>query len=336
LLVVFSSFIVDWPRVLKLSQCDRLSASTVLVILALSLAVSFQGGCLDAWMRAYGEAALSGFVAASTRLCELVVAAVLLLCGVGFVGVAGGYLASAVLVRAIHSYIALTHAPPELRHLGTFEISGVRRVMKPASGFVALSLTQALTIQGGVQVLNQLATPSQVVAFTMSRTLMRLVLNIGVVINNALRSEVSLLLGAGQRAVAECLMWKSWRFALVSGSAMYVLLVAFGPIFIAVWSGYQIHQNHLALGLIGMHALLGLVWFIPATVQMAGNAHSHYAIFYSVSALLALCLWLLFAKAVEPFLGAALLLAIPELVMVLLLVGSCCGEKRNVRHSVPR
>jgi O-antigen/teichoic acid export membrane protein len=318
IVVAAVSLLVDWSQILRLSSVDRTGASGVLIILTGALACNMQGGYLDAWMRAYNEPALSGFINASLGLAQTVVAGALLMAGAGFVAMACGYLASALLIRFIHSIVASRRAVQELMHFGSFTRSGLRAVAKPASGFIAIALTQALTIQGGLQVLNQVASSSVVVAFSMTRTLVRLLFQLGVVMNNSLRVEFSRMVAKGCRSEAISFLLKVWIVAGVAGLIGYALIVAAGPNFIHIWSAGKVDVTHSLVGLVGLHAVLGLIWYVPASLEMAENRHARFALYYGGTAAGTLIAWIVVRGWVEPELGASLLLVLPELAMVAL------------------
>jgi O-antigen/teichoic acid export membrane protein len=318
LVVAALSMFVDWSQILRLSSVDRVSASSVLIIMTGALACSMQGGYIDAWMRCYNEPALSGFISANLRVAETVTAGVLLYFGGGFVAVACGYLAAAVLVRVVHGAVASARALPEIQRFGSFSRCGLLAVAKPATGFIAISLTQALTIQGGIQVLNQVASASVVVAFSMARTLVRLIFQLGVVLNNSLRAEFSRMVGEGRRTEAVSFLWKVWIASGVFGLAGYVAVVVAGPDFIHFWSAGKVSVTHGLIALVGLHAVLGLLWYVPASLEMAENRHARFAFYYGGTAVLTLALWIAFRDWVEPQLAASLLLAVPHLAMVVL------------------
>lgn len=334
-LVFASTLFVDWAQILKLSLVDSSTASVVLVTLALAFALNLQGGFLDAWMRAYNQAALSGFIVASLRVVETLMLAVLLSIGCGFVGASVGILSAAAIVRVVHATVASRRASAELSSLGSAHMAGFRAVVKPASGFIAMSLTQVLTIQGGIQVLNQLATPALVVAFSMTRTLTRLVLNLGMLVNNALRPQFSLMLGAGDRQAAVEFLLRIWRLTTIAGVIAYLGLVLIGPTFLQSWSGGRVVESHWFVAMVGLHAIFGLVWHIPAALEMAENKHVHYALYYAGSAIVSMALWLVLSGLIQPVVGAALLLALPELVMALVLFVQRVQSSRDRVTTVP-
>lgn len=145
---------------------------------------------------------------------------------------------------------------------------------------------------------------------------MRLVMQIGVVGNNALRPVLSRLIGGGQRDKAVEFTRKVVSMATLCAALMYLALLIVGPAFIGVWGGGQVFVTTSQCALIGFHALLNVVWYVPAALRMAGNDHSGLAAKYSIACFVAIIGWIALAGKIDPLLGAALTLVIPELVAV--------------------
>lgn len=318
-----SCFVLDWSATLKLSHVDRFTASFVLVALTAALACRLQAGFLDAWMRASGHAALSGFVSASTPLVQTIVAGLMLLGGAGFVALSLGFLCVSVALQIAHAIAAKEKAGLELTYMGQFRVTELKKIIKPAAGFLGVSLTQALTIQGGIQILNQLASAQAVVAFSMVRIAVRTLLNLGAVINNSLRPEFSLLIGAGRKKEAVHFLKRIWLLACVAGLLGYLALVLLGPSVLKVWSSGEVHGSHMLFAVVGIHALLGLIWYVPMSLDMSENRHTRPSTVYLLSAIATMTLWVAYRADLDPLLGASILLATPEFVMCLMVARYC-------------
>jgi O-antigen/teichoic acid export membrane protein len=169
----------------------------------------------------------------------------------------------------------------------------------------------------------------------MTRTLTRLVINLGMLVNNALRPQFSLMLGAGDRQQALEFLLKIWRLTTMAGVIGYLGLVLIGPTFLQYWSGGRVLEGHWFVAMVGVHAVFGLVWHIPAALEMAENKHGHYALYYAGSALVSMAAWLVLSGLIEPVVGAALLLALPELVMVLVLLAQRVRSSHNMAFLTP-
>ena len=326
--VALSTLVVDWSSILKLHHTSRHTASLVMIIFGATLAVQLQGGYLDAWMRSYGRAALSGFISPNTRVLDTLISAVLLISGAGFEVIAGGMLFSSLIIRLIHMWMAKKSAPQELSSFGKTSWLEFRSIVKPSVGYMGFPLTQMLTIQGGIQMLNQLASAEVVVAFTMTRTLMRLLMQIGVVCNNALKVEVSWLIGNNQLAAAIRLTKRVTEIAGGAGIVGYGCLVITGPAILSIWSHGRVVETGIFMALVGLHAVLNLLWFIPASFQIAGNKHTRLAAIYGSAAVVSLLLWISLKNMMSPITGASLLLAIPEGIILLFLLSKYLFEEK--------
>ena len=158
---------------------------------------------------------------------------------------------------------------------------------------------------------------------------MRMLIQIGVVCNNALKVELSWLIGSNQLEAARRLTTKVTEIASASGILGYVCLIASGPIILSIWSHGRVAETSFFVALVGLHALLNLLWFIPASFQIAGNTHSRMAFIYGCSAVVSLLMWVLLKERISPVIGASLLLAIPEGVILLLLILQKLSEKKK-------
>jgi O-antigen/teichoic acid export membrane protein len=318
-----SCLVLNWSSILNLSSIDRDTATSVLVLLTAALAIKFTVGYLDATMRASGHAALSGFIVATTPLAQILMSALILSGGGGMIAIAIGTLVTSIVVLTAHGWAARKYACVELAHRGSAGLNQMRAILKPASGFVGISLAQALTVQGGVQMLNQLASAQAVVAFSMIRIAVRTLLNLGAVINNSLRPEFSLLIGAGKKEEAVHFLKRVWLLACGVGLIGYIALVLCGPSVLNLWSSGEVHGSHILFALVGIHALLSLIWYVPMSLDMSENRHTRPSMVYLLTAIASMIIWVAYRADLQPWLGASLLLAAPEFAMCLMVARYC-------------
>lgn len=308
-------FFVDFSKFLSLRLVGGKTANIVILFFTLSLCINLQGGVLDAWMRSFNKPAQSGFINANARVFETFFATLALLFGGDFVAVSAAFLLASITIRYCHLIAALRAAPKELSCFGSFSFRGLQEIIKPSIGFISFSLSQALSIQGGIQLVNRFGSPSDVVSLNLSRTLVRTIFQIGVVINNALRAEFSRMIGSGLHLQADLFMTKIWIRSLFVAALVYFAIIFFGPEFILFWSHKSIEVSGSFLFFIGLHSVLGVFWYVPASVRMAENTHCNLALYYAGIVLATLCTWIIFHPIVHPLVGACLLLIIPELFM---------------------
>lgn len=324
--------LVDWASLLKLSSVSSGSAKAVILLVACYVGVSLQGGYLGAWLRASDQTPVHAFIEGSTRVLDLCAVALTLFIGGGFIAVAVALLISAVFCRLTHALVARRLSSEQLRWPGKATLGQLRAVLKPSVAFIGITLTQTLTVQGGIQILNQISTQQTVVLFNTVRILVRTLVLFGGAVSNALRPELSRLVGEGLEISAAIF---SRRIAIVTmtlATALYLLLIGFGPGIIEVWTKSRVDASRFEVGMLGLHALLNVFWLIPATLSIATNQHSRYAAAYSASAIGAIGLWMLASQSVSPIVGGALLLAIPETITAALVLMNVTQAKHSLRR----
>ncbi len=307
---------IDWVPLLRLSTLAQADARHIALLMAVCLALQLLGGPVDAWFRAIDRAPLGAFLIANRRMADIAATITVLACGGTPVQLAGALCLVQLVLLAVIARIVARCSPQAMLGLRAASWQEFRLILKPALAYASFPLSQAVTLQGGLQVLNQLSDASAVVGYTMARTLVRLIIQFGVVANNALKPEISRLAGQGQMRLARDFTRTAARNILLACVAAYAALVVAGPHIIAWWGHGAVHVDSTTLALIGLHAVLNVAWFIPAALMIATNTHGAVALTYGIASVLALALWLALPHAVAPVTGAALLLAVPELCVL--------------------
>lgn len=304
---------IDWVALLKLHTLSQSDAVIIVYMMALCLVTALPCGPLEAWYRVMDRAALGAFLIANRRLADIIVTLSVLLLGGSAVDLAIALFAAQAVLMVIFTIIAVRLSPQPMLGLRDASMQEFRTILRPALSYASFPISQAVTLQGGLQVLNQVSDASVVVGYTMTRTLVRFIIQFGVVANNALKPELSRLAGQGKMAEATAFTATMGKRILILCGALYVGVIAAGPEVIRLWSHGAVHVGRWDIALIGAHALLNVAWFIPAALLIATNAHTRVAVVYGISSTAALGLWLLGVHHIAPITGAALLLAIPEL-----------------------
>jgi O-antigen/teichoic acid export membrane protein len=287
------------------------------IILTLSvayLALNLQGGVIDAVFRTLGKAAIGSMLNANRRLMDLFVTVVCVCLGAGvvelsvsiFIGQVIYLLAIVVIVKRIDR-----HGLMGYRSASFTEFRGI---LKPSLAYMGFPLSQMLTTQGAVQMLNLIGAVWLVIPFTMTRTLVRTIIQIAVVISNSLKPELSWLIGSGQKLEAKKFTQKMSLIASSFAMLWYGILVIIGPRVINVWGHGEISVTHMMVLLIGIHALVNVFWFVSAAYKTAGNAHTTLSVVYAASSILGMAAWYVLRNDVEPYICVCLMMLLPELV----------------------
>ncbi|MFD2256108.1 lipopolysaccharide biosynthesis protein [Luteolibacter algae] len=314
-LVGFSVFIINWSEVLNLEEITRSQASKVIVCMAVYLAIQLQGGVTDACFKFIDKAPLGVFLLANRRVFDLIVVAVVLSLGGNPIFLAVSLASGQILLLVILRLLASRLAGEKVFRFTLASKKEFRAIFKPAIGYLGFPLAQATTLQGGIQVLNLVAGANTVVAFTMCRTLTRMVIQLAVITNNALKPELSRLAGEGKFEELEDLSSKVSIWTNVVSMICYLFLVTFGPTILSIWSKGVVDISSGFVALIGLHAILNVMWFVKSAAKTAQNKHNKIALIYCMSSILFLLIWISTKSIMLPVVGAALLLAFPEVIM---------------------
>lgn len=307
---------VQWQALLGLETMGEDDARLVVLAMTGYLCASLLGGPLDAWLRTIGRAASSAFLMANRRLLDVALTLAVLVMGGGYVALAVTLMIGQCVAVILLCVLAVRWSEHRLFGLKDASWRVFVTTLKPGLAYMGFPLAQIVTLQGGLQILNQVAPSSVVVAFTMGRTLMRLIIQVGVVVNNALKPEYSRLVGVGQYVQAKSISGRAAKYTLLAAMASYLVLVAVGPLIVEWWGRGQVELTRLELGLIGAHALANVVWFVPAAALMATNRHTAIAVLYGASSCAFLAVWISIRPVSSPVLWGAMLLLLPEIVVI--------------------
>lgn len=321
--------VINWVSLLKLTTISPNSAGIVFLLVACYAAITLQGGYLGVWLRSSDHTPVYAFSEGSTRLVDLLALGFVLLMGGGFVAAASALLVSAATCRLTQGWLARKLSSGELKTPGKATWQEFRSIFKPSIAFIGITLTQAVTVQGGIQVLNQIANQRTVVLFNTVRIMVRTIVLLAGAVNSALRPELSRLVGAGKAVIAAAFAKRVTIATSAAGCLFYVAFVVAGPHVIDFWTNGKLDPSRAVIAMVGVHALLHILWLVPASMSMATNRHMMYSVVYFASALASLYLWVFGRDFLGPLLGASLLLALPEGAAVLIAFAS-------LRQSLPR
>lgn len=310
----------DLTHIFRLNEISRADANTTFIFLILYLCANMLGGNIDAWFRVYDRTALGGFLFANRRLVDICVT-------IGVLSFDGSpetlaiYLAISqfVVLLGIIFLLVYLHGSKNLgfRHASLQEF---KVLFWPSTAYLGFPLAQAVTLQGGIQMLHAVADPNTLVAYSMARTLMRLVIQLGVISNNALKPELSRLIGLGRSAQARAFTRRSSVIVSTISILCFGILTAFSTNILNIWSQGLVHLDRTSAFLIGIHAVINVLWYIPASFLIASNRHTLIAPAYCASSIITIMFWFFMQDSFDPLIGASLLLAIPEITTLLILV----------------
>ena len=309
--------LIDWSHLLDLSNIKQEQAGNIILIMSAYLCISLLGGPIDGWFKAIDRTALGAFLLANRRMADIIISIIILMMGGGVLELAAAMLIVQLILMVCLVWVANRLSPWAL--LGVSQASWIefRGIFKPAIAYAGFPLAQVVTLQGSLQILNQIATPSTVVGFTMARTMMRLIIQLGVVANNALKPEISRLAGRGKTSEAIDFTLRATVWISIFSGIIYLCGIIAGPWIIDWWGHGVIYVDRINLAAVGIHSLFNVAWFVPSALLIALNKHVSTAGIYGVSSVLALLTWIYTSHLFSPVMGAGILLTLPELVVFL-------------------
>lgn len=324
---------LKWTEILELKHLKDEQAAAIFVLISAYFVIHMLGGPLDGWFRVIDRTATGAFLLANRRVIDILVSIGTLIAGGDALQLATHMLIAQALAFSSIVIIAKRISPWPILGLSEASWSELRTIWRPAISYTGFPIAQTITLQGGLQILNQISSPSVVVGFMMARTFMRLTIQLGTVANNALKPEISRLAGRGTNKQAKQFTYRATAYLLIICSTAYLLQILIGPQLINWWSHNQVQVSRPNLALIGIHTLLNVSWFIPAAYLMAINKHNSTAIVYCASSALALAVWILAIDWLSPLTGASLLLALPETIVLIFIIlkpkGTTTSHNKN-------
>ena len=267
---------------LGFSVMKDLEIKFVLLILIAHVLVGFQGGLINGGFWVTGRYPIGMYLIATTQLLEFLGLAAAVALGGGPVQAALGYLAGRLLGTGF-MWLVQRQASPWLRH-GFSHASFVelRRLTVPAFASLAFPLGNALNIQGMRLVVGLSLGPSGLAVFVPLRTLSRVAMQPGCIINRLVEPELALAYGSKDKYLFQYLFIRSGQIALW-GCLGVCFLVGPGAHWIfPAWTGGKIVMHWPTYIVLLGGVLFNSIWNAALTVLYATNRHGRIAIFYTL------------------------------------------------------
>lgn len=315
LLGVFLVYGFQWVNILGIKNLPEKEVKILLMTLVGYIAVNQLYGPLNAWFMAMDRSGLGFFILSNKRLVDIIVTIYVLENDGNYQNLAECLVVGQLIFLLTVGIVAQKITPWRILGLASAKLKNIKELLAPSTANILMTLGQIILLQGGIQILNQRASEKEIVVFSMARTLMRLIFQIGMVVNIALRPELSRLVGSGNSEKAREFTLKISFIGVLLASVLYILLIYFGSDFFAIWSAGKINVTSMELAMIGAHAIIAVCWYIPSALLLAQNKHLNISIAYFASALIGSVIWYLAMKDVNQILCASIILAVPEIVL---------------------
>lgn len=323
---------VDWTSTLHLSSLDKSDSRIIFLMMTGYLLVHFLCGPIDGYFRVIDRTALGAFLLANRRMLDVALAIGVLVAGGDPITLALAMMTGQALMLTLLVTIAKRLSERSLLGISRASKAEFRQIWKPSLAHAGMPIAQVIMLQGGIQLLNQLAPSAAVVAFSMTRTAMRLIMQIGMVISNSMKPELSRLFGLNLATLAKRYVVIASLCGIALSLFAYAVLLMIGPQLFEWWGGGKVSVSRSEMAMIGIHAVFNVSWMVPATYLIAANRHVAISSLYLISALLALTLWAGLRSSIPPLAGASALLAIPEASVALYLTVRAAANYVEIRN----
>ena len=267
---------------LGFSAMNDIEIKIVLLLLVAHVLVGFQGALLNGGFWVTGRYPFSMYLIAVTQLIEFVGLATAISLGGGPVHAASGYLAGRVIGTGL-MYIGQRHSSLWLRYgFSHASFAELRRLTAPAFASLAFPLGNALNIQGMRLVVGLALGPSAVAVFVPLRTLSRLVMQPGNIINRLIEPELAMAFGAENTFLVRHLFTRSSQLAFWGCIGACCLLGPGAKWIFPAWTGGKVEMNWPAYIVLLAGVLVNSFWYTALMVPYATNRHARVALYYTL------------------------------------------------------
>jgi O-antigen/teichoic acid export membrane protein len=252
----------------------------VVLLLSLQVLLSQHTSLLYAGFFSDGRYARGTVLMSLIRLLELT-ALLVVVCLGGRLQAAAGAIATARLVgngamwwqfRRVNGWIAIG--------VGSFSMSTMKRLIRPALGFLLFPVGNAVSLQGSILAVGYFLGSPAVVAFSVLRTLSRVLTFVLYPLGKIAGPEISSAFGRGDLSLLYRLHRYSCRIALWAGGLIAFGVLAGGTVALRVWTHGQVSMNWPVLSILTLAAVVNVFWSLSNTVEYATNRHERVAIAY--------------------------------------------------------
>lgn len=265
---------------LNLSELPRREAAGVLIVLSLYVGFSFVGNVTTNGFRSYERNALGLMTSNVGRFAEILATGCALWIDAGPVTIASLMLATNI-ATALLRFALLQRVCPRLFGLRfVADLGLLRRLLRPALGFVAIPAGNAVLLQGSILVIAQVLGGSAVALFSTTRTLTRLPVQLANMLNASIWPEMSTAYGAGNQGLLRRLHRASVAISLATSAALVVGLSGFGPEIFRLWLNQTIDYDRGVSTSLLLAALVSAVWNTSSIVLAATNRHLTFGMLF--------------------------------------------------------
>lgn len=213
----------------------------------------------------------------------------------------------------------------------------VQSLLVPAGGVMLLPLANALYLQGSAIALGTAVGQAAVPAFTATRTLSRLGLQICLMVNTAMMPEFSTMSARGDRHGQAAMVIITFVISIAIIMPVALVLAVAGRPMVALWTnGVIAPQQGLLISMAVSTLAIGL-WYPLSNLMLAMNKHGRYTLIFAALSLLGIPITFALSREIGSA-GAGVTMALIDLTM-LMVVFSLIKERvvklTEVRAAIP-
>ena len=272
-LIAVACLAVAIPLILLIDRGPLATADGkhALILLTAAALLHLYSGLFDGIFRAIDRYAQGVLVMQAAPLAEFVGGALGLLLAGSFTAVAAGVLGGRIL-HLLTLRILLARAAPALPwRLTTSGLGEARQLVRPGLAWMGFRISDALSLQGATLLVGALFGSGAVAAYNTSRTLSRLLYQFVGGLGNALWPEFSRLGATGDWATARVVAWRATWISVGAAGLGGLVILAVGPWLLSWWTHQQVAPDPLLLGLLLLHTLIAVAWYVPKMFFAATN-----------------------------------------------------------------
>lgn len=290
-LIVVVALILFLPSIFaQSSMIDAQELSTIIFCLSAYSLLALQEGLLNSGFRAGGLFTFSLWLGNIQRALEVVLILIALLCKWSPAQISLLMLA----VKAISFVtftIFLSKRVPWIRFgFALVSMQEVRRIMRPAMGFMAFPVANAIKTQGIITLIGILLGATEVVIFSSIRTICNAGQQLLKIVQHSFWPEMSSAYGRQNIELIQRMNVLICGLAFWMGLVNLFLLVIFGNMILFHWTLGKIQAPILLLLVMCLGNFAAGIWSGGSTILMAINQHSrlgaHYLFLTSILALI--------------------------------------------------
>ncbi|WP_298011748.1 hypothetical protein [uncultured Aquabacterium sp.] len=280
---VFAGGLIWSIPFLHTSQIPVREASAATALLGVGVGVGFFSSVASGVYRAVGRNAAGVLIANLARMVEISALGILLLLGAGPIDLClcGLFIRTASLIiqrwhiGRISQWLILPGAKRER--------GAVRRLLRPALGFMAYPLGNALALQGPLMLIGVVMGPASSATFAALRTVARVPNQITNVLSFSIWPEISKAYGESDESMLREMHRASWGITAIVAMVAATILCIFGPMMAEIWLHRAISVDRSLLAGLLLIATTSSLWNASAVFLSAVNLHAKFGLLYVVT-----------------------------------------------------